>query len=216
MNIKNKKLSTQDLVLLALLTALVAVLSYFGGFIKIGGFASVNLTLVPVVLGAALCGQYAGAWLGGVSGIVFFMTADAPFWLGLNAPGTVITVMIKGIMAGLLAGLVFNLLKKHNRYLAIVASAIIAPIVNTGIFILGCFIFFLDGVKDMASAGGMSIGALIIVGFVGLNFVFELIFNIVLSPAIARVLDVADKTFKKYKKTAVKTNEPTKEKAQEN
>ena len=68
----------------------------------------------------------------------------------------------------------------------------------------------------MASAGGMSIGALIIVGFVGLNFVFELIFNIVLSPAIARVLDVADKTFKKYKKTAVKTNEPTKEKAQEN
>ena len=74
------KWSTENLVLLALLTALTAVLSYFGGFIKIGGLASISLTLIPVVLGAALCGPYAGAWLGGVSGVVFFLTADAAFW----------------------------------------------------------------------------------------------------------------------------------------
>ena len=194
----NKKgMSTERLVLIALLTALVAILSYFGGFIKIGGFASISLTLVPVVLGAALCGPAAGAWLGGVSGVVFFMTADAAFWLGLSAPGTVITVMIKGIMAGWCAGLVYKLLEKHNRYLAIMVSAVVAPVVNTGIFLIGCLIFFIDAVKGFAAAEGMGIGAYLIIFFVGLNFVFELIVNVVLGPAIARVIDIAEKTFKK-------------------
>ena len=58
---QNIKKSTEKLVLLALFTALVALLSYLGGFIKIGGLASVSLTLIPVVLGAALCGPFAGA-----------------------------------------------------------------------------------------------------------------------------------------------------------
>ncbi len=194
----NKKgMSTERLVLIALLTALVAILSYFGGFIKIGGLASISLTLVPVVLGAALCGPAAGAWLGGVSGVVFFMTADAAFWLGLSAPGTIITVMIKGIMAGWCAGLVYKLLEKYNRYLAIMVSAVVAPVVNTGIFLIGCLIFFIDAVKGFAAAEGMGMGAYLIIFFVGLNFVFELIVNVVLSPAIARVIDIAEKTFKK-------------------
>lgn len=200
MNINSKKnthLSTKDLVLLALLTALVAILSYFGGFIKIGGLASISLTLIPVVIGSVLCGPMAGAWLGGVSGVVFFMTADAAFWLGLSVPGTIITVMVKGIAAGLCAGLVYQLLEKRNRYLAIAASAIAAPVVNTGIFIIGCLIFFIDAVRAFAEAESMSIGAYLILFFVGLNFVFELIVNVVLSPAIARVIEVAEKTFKK-------------------
>lgn len=196
---KKKIMPTEQLVLISLLTALVAILSYFGGFIKIGGLASISLTLVPVVLGAALCGPAAGAWLGAVSGAIFFMTADAAFWLGLSIPGTIITVMIKGAAAGLCAGLVYKLLEKRNRYLAIMASAVVAPVVNTGIFLIGCLIFFIDAVKSFALAENMNVGAYLIIFFVGLNFVFELIVNIVLSPAIARVIDVAEKTFKKRK-----------------
>ena len=201
MNIRGKigksGMSTEKLVLLALLTALVAILSYFGGFIKIGGLASISLTLVPVVLGAALLGPSAGAWLGGVSAVVFFMTADAVFWFGLSIPGTVITVMIKGIMAGLCAGLVFRALEKYNRYLAIVASAVVAPIVNTGIFLIGCLVFFIDTVNAGAAAEGMGLFGYLIVFFVGLNFVFELVVNMVLSPAIARVIDIAKRRFLK-------------------
>ena len=99
--IKNRE-RTEKLVLLALLTAMVAILSYFGGFIKIGGLASVSLTLIPVVLGAAMLGPWAGALLGGISGIVFFITPDAAFWFGLSLFGTVVTVLIKGIAAGFL------------------------------------------------------------------------------------------------------------------
>ncbi len=192
-----REMSTERLVLLALLSALVAILSYFGGFIKIGGLASISLTLIPVVIGAVLCGPAAGAWLGGVSAVVFFMTADAVFWLGLSVPGTLITVMVKGIMAGYCAALVYKLLEKFNRYLAICIAAIAAPVVNTGIFLIGCLIFFIDTVNAGAAAEGMSLFGYLIIFFVGLNFVFELIVNVVLSPAISRVIELAERTFKK-------------------
>ena len=191
-----KGMDTKNLVLLALLTALVAILSYFGGFIKIGGLASISLTLVPVVLGAALCGPIAGAWLGGVSAVVFFTTADAIFWFGLSVPGTVITVLIKGIAAGLAAGYVYTLVEKFNRYVAIIAAAAVCPIVNTGIFLIGCLIFFMDTVTAGASSADMSVFGYLIIFFVGLNFVFELIVNMVLSPALARIIELAEKTFK--------------------
>ena len=187
---RNNSQSIEKLVLLALFTALVAILAYFGGFIKIGGLASISLTLIPVVLGAAVCGPSAGAWLGGVSGVVFFLTADSAFWLGLSIPGTIITVMVKGIAAGLVAGLVYKILEKKNRYVAVIAAAIVCPVVNTGIFLLGCMIFFIDAVKDMAAGEGMSIGAYLILFFVGLNFVFELLTNIILSPAIVKLLNI--------------------------
>ena len=189
-----RRQETEKLVLVALLTALVAILSYFGGFIKIGGLASISLTLIPVVLGAAICGPFVGAWLGAVSGAVFFMTADAAFWLGLSIPGTIITVMIKAIMAGLLAGLTYRWLEKFNRYVAVFVSAIVAPVVNTGIFLIGSLIFFMDTVSAGAATEGMSIGGYLIIAFVGLNFVFELIVNILLSPAILRIINIKKKS----------------------
>lgn len=188
-----QKKQTEKLAFMALLTALVAVLSYFGGFIKIGGLASISLTLIPVVLGSAIYGPLAGAWLGGVSGAVFFMTADAAFWLGLSVFGTILTVMVKGIMAGLCAGFVYKLFEKKNQYVAVIASAIVAPVVNTGIFLVGCMLFFVDTVNAGAAGAGMSVGAYLIIAFVGLNFVFELLANIVLSPAIYRVLNIKKK-----------------------
>ncbi|MCQ2428170.1 MAG: ECF transporter S component [Clostridia bacterium] len=192
-----RRFKTRQLVLLAMLTAIVAVLAYFGGFIKIGGLASISLTLIPVVIGGALCGPLAGAWLGAVAGAVFFITPDAAFWVGLSLPGTILTVMVKGIMAGLCAALCYRLIEKINKYLAVIVSAIVCPVVNTGIFLIGCMIFFKSTVDSMASAAGQSFGMYLIVGFVGLNFVFELITNIVLSPAILSIVNLAKKQFGK-------------------
>lgn len=192
-NPSKQKLQTQRLVLLALLSAIVAVLSYFGGFIKIGGLASISLTLIPVVIGAALCGPAAGAWLGGVASVIFFATPDSAFWLSLSAVGTIITVLVKGILSGLCAGLVYKLLEKTNRTLAALIGAIVCPVVNTGIFLIGCLIFFMDTVKVGAVAEGMSVGMYLIIFYVGLNFVFELLTNIILSPTIVRIVDIKKK-----------------------
>ena len=187
---KDKLVST---IMLALLTALVAVLAYYGGFIKIGGLASISLTLIPVIIGATLFGPLAGAWLGAVAGVIFFATPDAAFWFGLSFPGTLITVMVKGILSGLCAGLVYKLLMKINQYLAVLVSAVVCTVVNTGIFLIGSLVFFSDTVSAGATAEGISIGMYLIVFFVGLNFVFELIANIIVCPAIVRILNIAKK-----------------------
>lgn len=188
-----KRERTEKLVLMALLTAMVAILAYFGGFIKIGGLASVSLTLIPVVLGAALFGPWAGAFLGVISAVIFFITPDAAFWFGLSLPGTIITVLLKAALAGMAAGFVYKLLEKVNRYLAVIVAAIVCPIVNTGVFLLGCLVFFMDNVNASANAEGISVFAFLIIFYVGLNFVFELIANIVLSPAILRMLNLRKK-----------------------
>ena len=101
--------------------------------------------------------------------------------------------MVKGVLSGLCAGLVYKPLTKINRYLAVVVSAIVCPVVNTGIFLLGCLVFFMDTVSGGAAAEGLSVGMYLIIFFVGLNFVFELITNIIVSPAMVRILDVANK-----------------------
>ena len=188
-----KNADTKKLALLALLTALTAVLSILGGFIKIGSLASISLTLIPIVMGSVLCGTGAGAWLGGVSGAAFFLTPDAAFWTGINLAGTVITVMIKGIAAGAAAGAVYKLLSRFNKYAAVLVSAIVCPVVNTGIFIAGCFVFFMDVVNSGAAAEKMSTWGYLLIFFVGLNFVFELLVNVVLSPVILRLINIKNR-----------------------
>ena len=194
MQISNKrKEQTEKLTLMALLTALVAVLSYFGGFIKIGSLASINLTLIPVVLGAVLYGPIAGGWLGAVAGVIFFITPDAAVWLALNPVGTVITVMLKSSLAGACAGLAYGMMGKFNKYLAVIVSAMVAPIVNTCVFLLGCSVFFLDSIKYEASQKGISILTVMIVTYVGLNFVFEFIANVVVSPTLFKLVNIRKK-----------------------
>lgn len=189
----NNSVDTKRLTLMAVLTAIVAILAYLGGFIKIGGLASISLTLIPVVIGSALCGPFAGAWLGFISGVVFFATADAGFWLSISIPGTIIIVLIKGILAGFFAGLAYKLLEKVNRYLAVIVSAIVCPVVNTGVFLLGCRMFFWDTVLAGAQGEGMGAIGYLIVFFVGLNFILELLVNMILSPTILKIINIRKK-----------------------
>ena len=173
----------------ALFTSIVAVLQYMGGFIKLGMF-SVSLVLVPIVIGSALCGKITGAWLGFVFSVMVFVTGDAAFFLSLNIPGTIITVILKGTLAGFFAGMTYELLVKINRTLAVVASAVVCPVVNTGIFLIGCRLFFFEAVREWASVEGVSMGVYMIVFLVGFNFIFELLFNLILAPVAVRLIDM--------------------------
>ncbi len=189
MNKENKKINVLKLTYIALFTAIVVVLQFLGGFIRFGNF-SVTLVLLPIVIGAALCGWATGAWLGAVFGVMVFVTGDAALFLGINAAGTIITVMLKGILAGLCAGIVYKLFERVNRYLAVMLAAITSPVVNTGIFLVGCNLFFYETVSSWAIADGMPVGSYLILVMVGANFLFELLFNIVLAPIAVRLLDM--------------------------
>lgn len=189
-----KKTSTKTMVLAGILTALVIVLQFMGAFIKFGPF-SISLVLVPIVIGAATCGIGIGAWLGLVFGIVVLISGDAAAFLSINALGTVVTVLLKGFMCGLFAGLTYKYLAKYNKYLAVMAAAIACPIANTGVFLLGCLAFFMEAVSAWAQAAGLGggVGHYMIFGLVGANFIFELVFNLVLSPVIVRLMNVKEK-----------------------
>ncbi len=191
METTKKRMSTKTLVLGAVLTALVFLLQMMGSFIRLGPF-SISLVLIPIVIGAATCGTKISTWLGLVFGIAVLASGDAGAFLAVNIPGTIITVLAKGILCGLLAGLAYNLLKKCNRYLAVAVSAIVCPVANTGVFLLGCLLFFMDTVAQWATAAnlGGGVGHYIIFGLVGANFLVELGTNIVLSPLVVRLLNI--------------------------
>lgn len=178
---------------IAMLTAIVVLLQLLGSFIRFGTF-SVSLVLVPIVVGAALYGSLAGLWLGFVFGAVILLSGDANLFLAINIPGTLITVVPRAMCAGLFAGLVYRLLEKFNRYVAVVAAAIVCPITNTGLFLLGCRLFFWDTISQWAAgAGYASAGAYAILGLAGLNFVFELLLNCILSPVIVRLITLGER-----------------------
>ena len=189
---KKSKKSIETLVLGGILTAIVVVLQYLGSFIKFGPF-SISLVLIPIVIGAATCSTKISAWLGFVFGVVVLMTNAAAF-LAISVPGTVITVLAKGIACGIAAGFAYKLIEKKNIYVATAFAAVIAPIVNTGIFLLGCFVFFFDTMKEWGAANGFANAVeFMILGLVGVNFLIELAINIVLSPVIVRILKIRKK-----------------------
>lgn len=198
MNTTNK-MSTKNLVLGAILTALVILLQFMGSFIKLGPF-SISLVLIPIVIGAATCGTGVGAWLGFVFGIVVLISGDAAAFLAVNVPGTVITVLVKGTACGFLASLAYKaalklcnkFAPKNGRYFAVIASAIVCPVVNTGIFLIGCLLFFMGTITEWAIEMGLgdNIGQYMILFLVGTNFLVELATNIILSPVVSRLLDI--------------------------
>lgn len=193
---KNREL-TYKLVGTALLTAIVVVLQLVGGAIKIGTF-SISLVLMPIVVGAALFGMWSGAWLGFVFGVMVLATGDAALFLGLGTPfcvpGTIITVLLKGTMAGLGAAAVYRLLESKNKYVAVLVASIVSPVVNTLLFFSGCLIFFFDGIQANF-ASGENVMVFIIVNFIGINFILELAINLALNPVIVRIVDIGKKTF---------------------
>ena len=183
----SKNNNTQKIVGLGLFTAIVIVLQLMGSFIKFGTF-SISLVLVPVVIGA-------GAWLGFVFGVVVLLSGDAAAFLGVNALGTILTVLVKGTLAGLLSGLVYKALENKNRTLAVAVAAVVCPVVNTGVFLIGCLLFFMETIGGWADAMGFgaNVGQYMIVGLVGANFIFELLFNVVLSPVVVRLIRIGKK-----------------------
>ncbi len=189
---EEKKTSTKTLVTYGLLTAIVVILQLLGSFVRFGPF-SISLVLMPIVIGGALCGPAAGAWLGFVFSVTVLCT-DSSAFLAVSIPGTLCTVILKGVLAGYLSGLVYKALEKTGSVLATFAAAFVCPVVNTGIFLLGCRVFFMPQITEWGQALGFENAAkYLIFGMVGGNFIFEFVINMILSPVIVRLVKMRSK-----------------------
>lgn len=186
----------KKMVGLSIFTAIVVVLQLLGSFIKIGSF-SISLVLIPIVVGAAVYGIGAGAFLGGVFGVVVTIAcvngSDAGGYILFSANPilTVVVCLLKGILAGAAAGGVFQALSKKNPYLGVISAAVIAPVVNTAVFCLCLSLFFHDILVSWA--GGSNLVYYIFFGLVGVNFLLELLINVVCSPIIYRIIKLVRK-----------------------
>ena len=190
---------TFKIVGLGILTAIIIVLQVVTTYFPTKPFA-ITLALIPIVIGAALFGKGAGAYLGAVfSAVVVVMCiigADLGGAMIFNANPVlcVIMCMLKGTAAGFVAGLVYNLIAKKNQILGAVAAAFCAPIVNTGIFIIGTLLFFRETLQSWA--GETDILFFAVIGLTGVNFLVELGVNIVLAPVIVRIINAIRKSSK--------------------
>lgn len=201
-NTSNKVLR---LVELALLAALVVVLQFMGSFIKIGPL-ELSLVLVPITIGACLLGPMAGAFLGAIFGVITMIAGingTSPFSAMLwqvNPVCFVVICLLKAILAGLGTGLIYKalnaLFKEKHITLTTVLASLAAPVINTGIFVLGMFLCFSDTMAGLPAAAPDAFGQfgnafqVVFVGLAGINFIGEFLLNLVLSPTIKRVLDI--------------------------
>ena len=199
-NETNSLRKTKTLVGMAIFTAIVVVLQLIASFVKFGFFTP-SLVLIPIVIGTAIYGIKAGAWLGFVFGVVVLIAcitgADGGGYLmwGVNPAVTALICVGKGVACGALAGLTYQLLHHKNQILATVAAAVVCPVVNTGLFCLCAVAVFkpllLEWAAGWAAQNGMeavSLVTYVFLGLIGINFLMELLINVVLSPVVVRIL----------------------------
>ncbi len=203
--VKSKQTQIQkirQMVLLAVLTAMVMVLQLAGNYVRLPIMGTtVSLVLIPIALGAMLLGPAAGAWLGLVFGAVVYiqcgvmgMDAFTAFLFNAHPIVTLLICVVKSTLAGFLAGLVYRLLKNKNEILAVFLAAAVTPIVNTGVFIIGCFAI-LSTIESFIAVNQEFFGDVSGVYFLfivcaGINFIFEFILNMVMAPAIERIIHI--------------------------
>ena len=186
---------TEKLVLAAMMTALVIVFQLLATYTAFFGPFNTAVGLIPIAIGACLCGPVIGAWLGFVFGIVVLVTGGATLFFAFSIPGTIITVLLKGAACGFAAGIVYKLLSKKIGFFAAIFASLVCPLVNTGVFLLGSAVFFMpyaEAIGELVGIEGAGFGVFIALAFG--NFILEVVMNTVLSPIFVRILRIRKKT----------------------
>ena len=196
---EKKFFSTRNITYLAVLLALVIVFQLISSFVPISEGVSLNLTLVPIVLGGILLGAMGGAFLGlAFSVIVIIMSVAMPTGLmpiimsnGLALTVFIFSTLLRGFAAGVLPALLFKLVAIKNAYVATFVAAAAAPVINTTIFILSTLVIF-GILPNEISMSALEFFKYLVITVSGINFLIELAINIVLSPAIFTIVRVVN------------------------
>ena len=190
----------KKLTYFSVLTALTIVLQLLGNTVKIG-VVTLNFSLIPIVLAAILLGALYGAALGAITGLIILFNCGSlgadGFTHVLFATDPVVIILVcvlKTAVAGFVSGVLFKSLAKHNGFAATAVAAGVVPVINSGLFILGMLLI----IPSLRAAGFIAEGAnafaVIVLGFVGLNFVFEFALNLIVAPALYRVIRIVDRS----------------------
>ena len=177
----------------AVLIAIEIIFQVIGNLITFPAGVSINLSLIPVALGAILYGPLAGALLGLINGIlVLFAPSTQALFFNYAPVGTVITCLSKCTVAGLASGFVFKWIEKKNFLVAAIVASLIVPVLNTGIFALCALTIMVKAIENMNTAG-VSTFRFVFLIVITWNFLLEFTITTVLSPTIAKITKIVTK-----------------------
>ena len=190
----NNKLSTRNMVLTAILSALIIVMTVvpYTGYITVGIIEITTLHIVTILAGVLL-GWQGGAIVGfvwGASCIVRCLIAYPiykPF--GFANP---FVALIPRMLVGIVSGLLFSLLKKTRlaRTPSISLAAIAGSLTNTVLVLSAMTVYCrVHGMEGYESAGVYTVLSSIVTTLAGINGIIEIIAAIVLVPAIYFALE---------------------------
>ena len=177
----------KKMVGVASLAAIVSVLQVIANYITFGP-VSITLALIPLVIGGIIYGPSAGALLGIIMGGIILTAPSTASFLAVNAFATVVLCLVKTAAAGWFAGFIFSKLRKINFKLAVIVSTISVPLINTGLFAVGCILFFMPTLKEWA--GGSNALTFLFITMIGINFLIEFSVNSILAPTVMYIVRV--------------------------
>lgn len=178
---KTIKFDARKITGIALFIALEVALCFVTNYVQFGA-VNMNLALFPIVIGACFYGPWVGLTLGLINGLITIFAPATLAFISLSPAATIFVCLFKTSLAGFLAGLFHKLIAKKNDLVGSIVAAVTVPLINTGIFIIGSFIFFADIFKD--SAGDQNLFVFLVTAFIGLNFLIEIVSNLVIDPVI--------------------------------
>lgn len=180
---KKRFFNTKMIATTGILLAIEIVTQVLGNYVSISAFTpNLNFSLIIIALGAIMYGPVVGGFLGLVSGaLTLFSPSTISIFFSISPVGTVLACLLKTTVAGVVAGLVSNIIKKKHDTLAAILASIIVPILNTGIFTIFCVIFF----KSLLVGENFMIALWALIGF---NFIIEIIITVIVVPSLYKVV----------------------------
>ena len=183
-----KKITTRQIVITGLFLAAEIIFQVIGNYLTFGP-VNINLSLITIVLAAALCGPLSGAVVGFFNGLMALLSPSTlAIFMPLSPVGTVLACLFKTTVAGLVAGFVFNAFKNKNKMIGLLVSSFLVPVINTAIFTIFCLIFFRPFLESGVGNGYSNIWAFLVFGVIGINFLFEIITTVFLSTAVGMAI----------------------------
>lgn len=190
---------TRRLTQLALLLALVLIMSYTPlGYLPVGPLV-LSLLTIPVAVGAIVMGPASGAILGGAFGLTSFFNAVrggggmTSIFFTLNPLGTFLLCFGARLAMGWLCGLVYRAARRlwpQRRRLCCAIGGLAAPLLNTLLFmgLLVILFYQTDYVQGLVAEMGAANPFVFVVGMVGIQGLVEALLGCLVGAAVTAPL----------------------------
>lgn len=185
-NIIKDKFTTKQLTGAGVLSAVEVVMIAISNYITIGP-VNMNLSLVPIAVGAMLYGPIVGGFLGFINGVVTILSPSTmAVFMPISPIGTILVCLLKTTIAGLVSGLLFKAYRNKSM-LSALTSSIVVPFINTGLFVVGCYLFFQSWL-NVGAVGYDNSFMFLLFAVMGWNFLIEVVISTVLSPSVYSIV----------------------------